>query len=201
MTLTKEIVGDKATMFISEPEAKNTANALALATLEIEKAHNGSETPVMISLHADAVIHDVDGFKESIREAVAIAAEGDLALIGIKPKYAETGYGYIEMGAPLKAHKHSFKVESFREKPIQDVANKYVESGNFLWNAGIFAWQIPVLLEELDKRISDNMKLFRSSLSEGSYNSFNDISDEAMTKLYSQLISISIDHAVLRSIR
>ena len=49
------------------------------------------------------------------------------------------------MGAPLKAHKHSFKVESFREKPIQDVANKYVESGNFLWNAGIFAWQIPVL--------------------------------------------------------
>ena len=55
-------------MFISEPEAKNTANALALATLEIEKAHNGSETPVMISLHADAVIHDVDGFKESIRE-------------------------------------------------------------------------------------------------------------------------------------
>ena len=76
--------------------------------------------------------------------------------------------------------------------------NKYVESGNFLWNAGIFAWQIPVLLEELDKRISDNMKLFRSSLSEGSYNSFNDISDEAMTKLYSQLISISIDLQYLK---
>ena len=197
MDLTKQIVGDKAHMFISEPEAKNTANALALATLEIEKYHSGDETPVMISLHADAVIHEVERFKDSIREAVDIATEGSLALIGIKPKYPETGYGYIEMGTPLKNHKHSFEVESFREKPIQDVAIKYVETGNFLWNAGIFAWQTPVLLDELDKRISDNMKMFRNLLNENSCNSFNDISEEKMSSTYKKLVNISIDHAVL----
>lgn len=197
MELTRKIVGDKAGMFISEPEAKNTANALALATLEIEKHHKGDDTAVMISLHADAVIHEVERFRDSIREAVAIAKEGSLALIGIKPKYPETGYGYIEMGKPLKNHKHSFEVESFREKPIQDVAIKYVETGNFLWNAGIFAWQTPVLLEELDQRISDNMKLFRSLLDEGKHTSFTDVAADKMNKAYSKLINISIDHAVL----
>ena len=102
MDLTKQIVGDKAHMFISEPEAKNTANALALATLEIEQYHSGDETPVMISLHADAVIHEVERFKDSIREAVDIATEGSLCTYWYQTQISRNRLWLYRDGFPLK---------------------------------------------------------------------------------------------------
>ncbi len=197
MALTKEIVKDRAKIFLAEPEAKNTANALALAALEIAGLTKGQDVqPVMISLHADHVIKDVGRFRALLAQGVDVARQGFLTLLGVVPEYVETGFGYIEKGDALKNWQGAFKVKSFREKPDYPTAQSYVESGQFFWNAGLFVWRVDTILAELNKSLAQTVTKL-TALRDECKGSFTKASMDKFSEIYRSLPKISIDHAVL----
>lgn len=196
MAATQQLAKKQCDIFIAEPEARNTANALALAALEIKARHKGTRPPIMISLHADHVIQKQQQFLEVLQQAVAVAEHNFLTLLGIVPRYAETGYGYIEAGEGLKLDSTgAVKVQSFREKPDAKTAQEFISTGKFFWNCGIFVWKVDVLLEELKtflpKPVEDLSKLLNDT------SSFTQVPFATLSETYSQLPKIAIDHAVL----
>ncbi len=194
---TRALIGAAAAVVVAEPEARNTANALALAALQIEAmaAAAGIADPVMISLHADHLIRDVDAFLAALDAAVGAARQGWLTLLGITPEYPETGYGYIEQGAPLSDAGAAFSVVSFREKPPRPVAEDFLRRGGFLWNAGLFVWKTRVLLAELGERLPATVAGLRALARPKT--GYADVDRAAFAALYAGLPKISIDHAVL----
>lgn len=194
---TEKLVGKSVHRVLAEPQARNTANALALAALEVQAMHKGSKPAVMVSLHADHIIKDVSRFINDLKSAVKVAETGQICLIGIKPRYPETGFGYIEQGDALKIDGvgSAYKVKSFREKPAFDLASEYVKSGNFLWNAGLFVWQIPMILGELKQYLPVAVEKLSAAL--GKRASFADIPRLEMAEVYGSLPKIAIDNAVL----
>lgn len=132
---------------IGEPEGHGTAPAIGLGALHIQK-HDADA--VMVSLHADHYIRQADGFRKAIEHAAEVAREGYLVTLGIQPRNPETGYGYIHRGELIKhvGAQPVYQVEQFLEKPSEETATRFVQSGEYYWNSGIFAWQIPTLWEE-----------------------------------------------------
>ncbi len=137
--------------FILEPFAKNTAAAIAASALQVSKLYGLDE--MMLILPADHLVSDQKAFEEAVVQAQYLAKGGKLVTFGIKPEYPETGYGYIEFSGN--------KVERFVEKPTQDLAQAYIEKGNFLWNSGIFCFTARSILQEMQKHclhILDNVQ-------------------------------------------
>jgi mannose-1-phosphate guanylyltransferase len=134
-----------------EPFARDSCAAIALAAAVIEERSPGS---VMASFAADHLITDTAAFHEVVGHAVTGAAEGRLMTIGITPTRPETGYGYLQIGEPAKPGVRQTVLE-FKEKPTAAVAERYVESGNYLWNASMFLWRTDVFLAELAARRPD----------------------------------------------
>lgn len=126
---------------VLEPEARNTAPAIALACAQV--AHQHSEA-VMVVLPADQHVADVRAFRQSVEEAVRVARMGFIVTLGIKPTRPETGYGYIRLGEPAQGQAR--KVTAFVEKPDLATAQGYLTSGDYLWNAGIFVFRVDVML-------------------------------------------------------
>lgn len=196
---TKRLVGGRVKTYLAEPEAKNTANALALAALEIQELARGSQQiPVMISLHADHMIRDEARFRLDLLQATALAKDGKLTLLGVVPEYAETGFGYIERGEPVSGHRQGFNVASFREKPDFVTAKTYVESGKFYWNAGLFVWRVDVLIGELKRTLAASLEKLLQVLDTGA-GSFTRVEPALLAEVYRSLPKISIDHAVLET--
>lgn len=194
---TREIVGTLASRIIGEPDARNTANALGLAALEIQAMAPKGSRPVMISLHADHVIQNVESFRESLKKATFLARQGLLTLIGVVPDSPQTGFGYIEKGAPIDGGPDLFKVHSFREKPDLETAKKFIATKNFFWNTGYFIWQTSTILEELERTLPVTVSLLKECL--GAKASFQDVSPAALQSAYQQLPKISVDHAILET--
>lgn len=196
---TRDIAGSACQNFIAEPEAKNTANALCLAALEIEqkaRIQKSSKPAIMISVHADHLIQNVEQFLSDLKLACEVAEKGFLTLLGVKPEYPETGYGYIEAGSNLEDQPSKvYHVASFKEKPDVDTAQKYVESGRYFWNSGLFVWHTKLLLDELKKYLPMPVEKLSACLSD--YQSFADVPPSLMKQVYSELPKIAIDHAVL----
>lgn len=129
-----------------EPAARGTAPVLAWAAHEI---HRLEPDAVMISLHSDHVIEPADALLRVLAEAAeASRTHGRLCTLGAVPSRPETGYGYISPGRPLTADGSVREVARFVEKPDAETAARYVAAG-WLWNTGIFAWPVALLLEEL----------------------------------------------------
>ena len=131
---------------ILEPIGKNTAPAIALAAL---KFVNNGEDPLLLVLSADHLIQDTDAFHQSIKIAEELAEKDKLVTFGIVPDKAETGYGYIQ--ADINNTTDSYNIQSFTEKPNQEDAQKYLDSGNYLWNSGMFMFKASIYLQELEK--------------------------------------------------
>ncbi|HGU4091151.1 TPA: sugar phosphate nucleotidyltransferase, partial [Escherichia coli] len=117
---------------ILEPQGRNTCPAIALAAFY---ASRHGDDPYLLILAADHAIGDEDKFIDSISTALACAANDKLVTFGIVPTAPETGYGYIKKGN--KIADCVFKVDSFKEKPCKELAQSYLESGDFLWNSGM----------------------------------------------------------------
>ncbi len=128
-----------------EPHARSTAPAIALAALE---AVGDGADPVLLVLAADHVIADVAALHDSIGHAVTLAERGMLITFGVVPMGPETGYGYIRRGPPVGA---GYAVDAFVEKPDRDRARAYVESGDYYWNSGMFAFRASAYLDELER--------------------------------------------------
>ena len=131
---------------ILEPEGRNTAAAIALAAL-----HAASIDPesVLLVMPADHVILQEDKFLAAVDLAMNSASNGKLTTFGVVPTSPETGYGYIKRGTSLSDDVH--RIESFKEKPDRDTAEKYLKSGGYYWNGGIFALRADCYLQELQR--------------------------------------------------
>ena len=131
---------------ILEPIGKNTAPAIALAAL---KFINNGEDPLLLVLSADHLIQNINTFHQSIKIAEKLAEKDKLVTFGIVPDKAETGYGYIK--ADINNTTDYYNIQSFTEKPNQEDAQKYLDSGNYLWNSGMFMFKASIYLQELEK--------------------------------------------------
>jgi mannose-1-phosphate guanylyltransferase len=131
---------------ILEPVGKNTAPAIALAAL---KFVNNGEDPLLLVLSADHLIQDTDAFHQSIQIAKRLAENNKLVTFGIVPDKAETGYGYIK--ADIDSKTNYYNIQSCTEKPNQEDAQNYLDSGNYLWNSGMFMFKASIYLKELEK--------------------------------------------------
>lgn len=129
-----------------EPAGRNTAPAAALAA-RIVLQHSGKEPPLLLILPADHAIADVQAFMDTVARAVALARSGKLVTFGIQPSMAHTGYGYIERGAAI--NEHAWQIARFVEKPDHATAQRYLETGRFDWNSGMFLIRADVLLEAM----------------------------------------------------
>lgn len=170
---------------IAEPISKNTAPAIA-AALEYYKQTSEEDDDVVLIVPSDHQIRDTFEFLASVKEGEVLAKKGYLVTFGVKPIYAETGYGYIETSDKLES---GYKVKRFTEKPDVLSAEKYIESGNYYWNSGIFMGKISVFLDEIknfEKIIFNNVEKldFSKSTTIDFYT-------------YNNLPSISIDYAVM----
>lgn len=130
---------------VAEPAQRNTAPCIALA------AHILCELDpdaVMGVFPADHLILKEAHFRAFVKAAFQAAEENKVVVLGIQPRWAETGYGYIEMPVGVTpGGKSTVTVTSFREKPDEKTANEFVERGNFFWNAGMFFWRASVVLD------------------------------------------------------
>lgn len=129
-----------------EPMARNTAPAIALAALHVAVADADG---TMLVMPADHLIEDETAFRGAVSSALELANAGWLVTFGIRPGYAETGYGYIQSGEPLG--EAGFRVRQFVEKPDLATAEKYVEEGTYAWNSGMFLFRAAQYLEELER--------------------------------------------------
>ncbi|THF57621.1 mannose-1-phosphate guanylyltransferase/mannose-6-phosphate isomerase [Pseudothauera rhizosphaerae] len=155
-------LGMEEANILLEPVGRNTAPAIALATLQ---AVAEGEDPVLLVLAADHLIQDVDSFHAAIETALPLANDGKLVTFGIKPSHPETGYGYIEQGAA--ASNGGFAVARFVEKPDLATAEDYVASGRFFWNSGMFMFRAGRYLEELGRFRPDILAACRKALEGG----------------------------------
>jgi mannose-1-phosphate guanylyltransferase len=136
-----------ASHILAEPAARNTAPCIAWACWSIKKEDPNAN--VVVS-PADAVVMNPEEFRRVIKNALAFT-EGNNAIvtIGIKPSRPETGYGYVEAADAIEGE--VCKVNAFKEKPNFETAEKYLKAGNYLWNAGIFVWNIDTITESILK--------------------------------------------------
>ncbi|MEM6642108.1 MAG: mannose-1-phosphate guanylyltransferase [Bacteroidota bacterium] len=172
-----------------EPLKRNTAPCIAYAAYKIKKKDPSATLVISPSDHA---IFKEQEFVSVIHTAVSAAAQDDkLLTIGIRPNRPETGYGYIQYhsnpGQEVK------KVKTFTEKPEADLAAKFLESGDFLWNSGIFIWSVSAIVHAFEKYSEETASLF----SEGASKYFTSEEKAFINTAYSHCKSISIDYAIM----
>ncbi len=144
---------------ILEPMGRNTAPAIALAALN---ACQEGDDPLLLVLAADHYIRDEAAFRVAVKLAEAHASEGRLVTFGITPTQAETGFGYIQCGEALGVG--GFAIYDFKEKPSAEVAQGYLEAGNYFWNSGMFMFRASRFLAELEHYRPDILTACRDAL-------------------------------------
>ena len=143
----KQLPGVPSRQIIAEPEQRNTAPAIGLAAHIL---HSFDPDAVMGVFPSDHVIADTKAYLRMLKPAFRAAEQGKIAVLGVRPRWAETGYGYIEFpeGVSLDASSCA-PVVRFREKPNAETAQEFLAAGNYYWNAGMFFWRASTLLDAL----------------------------------------------------
>lgn len=182
-------------VFLLEPEGRNTAPAITMAALWVK--HHYGDNASMLILPADQLIKNEKAFIRGIDDALQLNHENlsYLVTFGIKPHTPDTGFGYIESGEKLSK---GFKVAHFYEKPDLKTAEKYISSGNFYWNSGIFCFKV--------KQFLDEMKVYSPIVLSCAEDSWRDCStqesfDESKITIpqekFKKCPNISIDYALM----
>ena len=174
---------------ILEPVGRNTAPAIALAALQ---ALSEQTDPIMLVLAADHLIQDVNAFHQSIAKALVLAESGKLVTFAITPTHPETGYGYLQMGAP--AGEGGFEVSRFVEKPDLATAQDYLAQGSYFWNSGMFMFRASRYIEELEHFQPTIVSVCREALAKGAQDMHFNRVDSA---IFSSSPDDSIDYAVM----
>lgn len=174
--------------YVLEPEGRDTAAAVAAATLAVEDAHG--RDAVLCVFPADHMVSDIPAFVAAVAEAIPLARAGRLVTFGIKPTTAETGYGYIEASGT--------DVVRFVEKPNQETAQAYLESGRYYWNAGMFCFTAGTMLDLMEQFAPDILAGCRAAAEAA-----RPVSGDGVTQIeldrerFSQVRKESIDYAIL----
>lgn len=175
---------------IAEPSQQNTAPCIALAAQILSGLDSAA---VMGVFPADHLITKEARFRKFIKAAYKAAEKQDVVVLGIQPRWAETGYGYIEFPSGTKPGAlETSSVESFREKPDREKAEKFVAAGNFFWNAGMFFWRTAKVLELMRLHQPKTATLL-ASLPAFASRQFT----KHLGTVYPQCENISIDYAVI----
>jgi mannose-1-phosphate guanylyltransferase len=180
-----------------EPMVMNTAVAIGLAAIHIRHAARGDA--LMAVLPADHYIEQPQKFREIVNAALDVAREpGRMVVLGIPPTRPDTGFGYVErMGDPITSKGFPvFAVRRFTEKPELKLAQEYLASGNYHWNAGMFFWRVSTFLENLKRFLPKThaaLETLAESIATGTY-------DRKLRSIYSKLENISVDYALLEPV-
>lgn len=178
---------------ITEPRGKNTAPCIGLGALVLERL---DPEAVMVVLPADHLISDDQAFARIVRAGARVAKERNgLVTVGIKPTYPATGYGYVQFedGDDTIDGESVKRVKTFAEKPNIETAERFVRSGDFLWNSGIFIWKAKRILQEIEEHLPqlyDGLCEIRTAMGEHD-------EEEITNKIYCQIKSVSIDYGVM----
>jgi len=176
---------------IIEPFGKNTAPAISISALFIER---DTKDAVMVVLPADHYIEDKKKFHQTIMAGASQASQGDfIVTIGIPPRGPETGYGYIEADEVKDAKNGIYTVKSFHEKPDIHTARRFIKQGTFFWNSGIFIARTSTMLKEIEEYLPHNYQglvKIRASLG-------TDEESDVINNVYKEMEAISIDYGVI----
>ncbi len=175
---------------LCEPSMNNTAPCVAYTALRIESMDPNA---VFAILPSDHVIMKENAYLERLNQAFNYAKDNNaIVTLGIQPTRPDTGYGYIEVPSANKGDK-IYKVSSFREKPDENTAQKYLDSGNFYWNAGMFVWSVKTILDAYQKHSS----LILSVLEEDKTKYGTTEEQDYIDAVYPKTEKISVDYAIL----
>jgi mannose-1-phosphate guanylyltransferase/mannose-6-phosphate isomerase len=175
---------------IVEPMGKNTAPAIALCAAWLRRRYGEA---IMLVASADHAIAPQKSFVKAVRCAAGLAGQTDtLVVFGIRPTRPDTGYGYINIGKALPGDcgAASYRVKRFVEKPSPAVARRYLRSGSYLWNSGMFVWKVSVILSEIKRHLPD---LYRQACAVEKAG----FSKRAIDTFYRTCIKESIDYGIM----
>lgn len=172
---------------LCEPSRKNTAPCIAYAAYKIAKI---SPNAVMTVCPSDHLILQDEAFHEVMDIAKAAVDDHKLITIGLKPHRPETGYGYIQY---LESENNVKKVKTFTEKPEKELAQKFLDSGDFVWNSGMFIWSAAAIIKAFEEFLPGLSEVFEETVP------FLNSDQErgAITKAYFQCNNISIDYGIM----
>jgi len=189
--LSHRALGIRKGNIILEPDGRNTAPAISLATAVI--AQNDPDAVLLVT-PADHAIADLGAFLAIIRKGLILAREtGRFITLGIPPTYPSTGYGYIERGKPFPGKvKGAFRVARFAEKPNLSSARRFLRSGRFDWNSGVFLFRGDKFAKSLAEFLPDVSKAIEETV-RGKKNGF----EQRLLAAYRRMPSISIDYGIL----
>lgn len=175
---------------LCEPASRNTAPCIGLGAIYMAQKYGDA---TMLVLPSDHLIKNAESFLKTLENACEIAASGEnLVTLGILPNYAETGYGYIKY-SPSLPFMQGFQVERFVEKPSQTVAEEYLRSGDYLWNSGMFIWNVSTILKKMRELIPDTYNyLMQIKNNIGSENEYN-----VLKTAFLECKSESVDYAIM----
>jgi len=180
-------------LVLEEPLGRNTAPCIGLAALCLKK--KGILDEPMLVLPADHFVADDKKFRDILLVGCQLACEGHIVTVGMVPTRPETGYGYLKRGSVQKTVQGVtvFNVERFVEKPEQRNALRYVESGEYFWNGGIFTFTPRTILAEMETHlpaIFQGLAKIEASLGEGGY-------PEMLRSVYQAFPSVSLDYGIM----
>lgn len=189
-TVQKQLPAIKEDQILCEPIMRNTAPCIAFACYKIARLNPKAVTVIAPSDH---LILNEDLFSESIKDAMNTALnEHVLLTLGIVPTRPDTGYGYVQY-TEKKLNEQFHKVKTFTEKPNLELAQTFVRSGDFLWNAGIFIWNVNALMAAFKRFLPEMHEIFHEG---GPY--FNTKKEAHFIRTaYAQCTNISIDYAIM----
>ncbi len=187
--ITRQLPKLPAKQILAEPAARNTAPAIGLAAYLLLRY---DPVAVLGLFPSDHVIADQATYRATLQRAIAIAAAGEnIVVLGVRPNRAETGYGYIEVGAP--APSQALRVRRFTEKPDATRAAEFLEAGNYLWNSGMFLWSARTLTRALEEHLPKTARLLAEIAAAFGTRKF----EAVFKKLYPKCENISVDYALL----
>jgi mannose-1-phosphate guanylyltransferase len=182
-----------AAQILAEPAQRNTAPAIGLAAHILQSIDPDA---VMGVFPADHVIAREGRYRQLVRSAFRSAERGQMVVLGILPRWPETGYGYIEFPRGTEPGSQAVGIRRFQEKPDARTARRYVSAGRFFWNAGMFFWRASVLLEELRRNLPRTASILAA------LPAFHDAGFRAkLAEAFPLAENISIDFAVMEKAR
>ena len=185
----QQVPGLVPSQVLAEPVGRNTAPAIGLAAFILQRVDPDA---VLALFPSDQVISSEGAFLANLRSAIDISASGPrIVVLGIHPTRPETGYGYIEAGAPAKTGE--LQVVRFTEKPDLETARKFLAAGNYYWNSGMFVWSARTLADALREHLPATAPILEKIAASYGTADF----DATFAELYPQCEDISVDYAIL----
>jgi mannose-1-phosphate guanylyltransferase len=187
----EQIPGIPSAHILAEPAARNTAPCIAWACWSIKQEDPDANVVVTPS---DAVVMNPEEFRRVISDALAFTSGHDfIVTIGIKPNRPETGYGYVETTGIVEGE--IYDVKAFKEKPDHATAEQYLQAGNYLWNAGIFVWNVSTVVNAFRMYQPGIARIFEQMFDDGIFGTPKE--QEVISQRYAECDNISVDYAIM----